>query len=222
MAPGGGDAADRRLPGWPAANDTDPYNGPGIFLPPERPEPSPAALDAVSRRCLRHWTVTEAAAAVTVAGDIDLPAVCAALDVAGRGRPVAAWEPGAGLGWRRAIDAWADAALAVHRPRARIARRAARRWAGRTDPAAVLAATGVDLVGERDRIELSWRLGAAAAGDPAGDDWADWLTRRLDRWADKSAATAHRLALIAVDADLRGLPDLRPALPDHWTTGALT
>ncbi len=141
----------------------DPYatvpvhdGGVGIFAPaPPRPTPAASVLDAVVRSCIRHWTAAEAAEAIAAAGDVDIAATCAALDVAGRGRPVAAWEPGAGVGWRAALDAWRDAALAVHRQRARIARRAARRWAGQsTDPASVLAATGMDIVGERDRIEL--------------------------------------------------------------------
>ncbi len=191
------------------------------FLRPEESESThgaPSTRQSLDVIVARMRATTEAVAGLVAVLQLTDPA-----------QPVAAWEPGSGATWRAALGAWRTAAVVAHRDLARIARGTTRRAVRRspTDPV-VFAHCGFDVQGEKDRIELAWRLGHAAAGHPAGDDWQPWLAARLPRWQDRTVADAHHLALLdpdgpwwATDADPAGVYAAagigHGGLPAYWT-----
>lgn len=121
--------------------------------------------------------------------------------------PPAAWEPGQGVGWRRALDAWYEAttkclAATEDTQQQLIASHAA-------------AAAGIRFAGEqmmiaRDLATASYRAGMAAAGLDV--EWFDWLIGRVHEWPDEHRRR-EQLDLMTLEP---GYGETVQKLPLYW------
>ncbi len=127
-----------------------------------------------------------------------------------RAAPVAPWEPwAAGGDWRRALESWYAASIALSD---RLGNGAAR-WRA-TEPDQAWGAPTIEAVAaeaqretarreqvrrDRDALTASYLAGLAAGGDPL--DWRGWFRARTGATEDQPL----------------GYPDIATELPTHWT-----
>lgn len=112
------------------------------------------------------------------------------------------WEPGSGVGWRRALDAW-HAAMEDCLAAARRAGDEVRRML----PQAAIA-DGYEM--DCDLARASYRAGLAGGGLDV--EWFEWLVERVNRWPDKGRAR-DQLDAMTLDPDYRSTVE---QLPLYW------
>jgi hypothetical protein len=125
--------------------------------------------------------------------------------------PAADWEPGADVGWRRALDSWFDASRKRIAESLTILENASQHsfFCTKEARAAFAIRRSQLTVSEPDMIAASYRAGLCAGG--VLNDWRGWLWVRITGWPD-GPARAQMLTGLQLP---HFLADYQ-ALPDYW------
>lgn len=112
------------------------------------------------------------------------------------------WEPGRGVGWRRALDAWHKAMTDCLAAAARADDELRRRLPRYEEAGGWLM--------DQDLATASYRAGMAAGGLDV--EWFDWLIERTNDWPDHDRAR-DQLDAMTLDPDYRANME---RLPLYW------